>query len=213
MRWPKLVARSWVGTPSTLPSQPTGSLLPGFAAVEDVVTNSGASPGDAVVLTKPLGLGIITTAIKRGGCPPDVEQAAIELMASSNRVAGAALSGVASAATDVTGFGLLGHLLEVCDASNVGMEIEFERVPVLEGTAELLEQRMWPGGSARNWAAFSSSVESSLDEDRLKLLADAQTSGGLLVTMDPDQAEPYVDRVPGATVIGGVTSSNRLRVT
>ena len=203
-----------VGGHSIDAPEPTyGFAVTGVADEGAVVTNAGASPGDSVVLTKPIGLGIITTAIKRGKCPADVETSAIAVMEASNRRAGLALSGRASAATDVTGFGLIGHLLEMCAASDVGMEISFADVPVLEGASELFAQRMWPGGSSRNWAAFSPAVHSDLDDSDLKLLVDAQTSGGLAATLPSERLQSFLDEVPGAQVIGEVTSDKRLRVT
>lgn len=157
------------------------------------------------MLTKPLGIGIITTAIKRGKCPPDLAERATELMASLNRDAGAALyANRASAATDVTGFGLLGHLRELLDASGVGAEIVFDQVPVLDGVHELLEKGMWAGGSNRNYASVRGYVSSDLGEAAIKVLADAQTSGGLAVALPEDAVGGYLRAVPGAGVIGSI---------
>jgi len=127
--------------------EPTfGYAVTGMVDVADVVALGTARSGDRLVLTKPLGIGVITTAIKRGLCPPQVEAAAIEQMASLNVNAGAALvSHGASAATDVTGFGFLGHLREMCEASKVGALINMADVPVLDGALELLEQGAWAG--------------------------------------------------------------------
>jgi selenide, water dikinase len=195
--------------------EPTyGFAVTGTAATDDVVANAGAQIGDTLVLTKPLGMGIITTAIKRGVCPPDLARTAVEVMASLNDRAGRALKEVgATAATDVTGFGLLGHLLEVCRASGVGAEIELAAVPILDGVAELLAAGMWAGGSQRNLAAIEADLETDHHTDLVKPLIDAQTSGGLLVALPPAGVDTYLERVSGSVAIGRVTSGNRLRVT
>lgn len=195
--------------------EPTyGFAVTGTAAADDVVANTEAQVGDMLVLTKPLGMGIITTAIKRGACPPDLARTAVEVMASLNDRAGRALKEAgASAATDVTGFGLLGHLLEVCRASGVGAEIELAAVPILDGVTELLAAGMWAGGSQRNLTAVEADLETDHDIDLVKPLIDAQTSGGLLVALPPAGVDTYLERVSGSVVIGQVISGNLVRVT
>jgi selenide,water dikinase len=166
-----------------------------------------------LVLTKPLGIGIITTAIKRGKCPPNVAGEAIERMASLNDVAGAALATHgASAATDVSGFGLLGHLREMCIASGTGASVELSSVPLIEGAVQLLDLGMWAGGSQRNLESVLSFVESSVDESGMKLMADAQTSGGLLVALPPDRADGYLRSVPESAPIGHITAGSGIRL-
>jgi selenide,water dikinase len=194
--------------------EPTyGFAVTGTVATNGFFANSGARPGDELVLTKPLGIGIITTAIKRGKCPPDVARTAIDTMTSLNEPAGQALARHgATAATDVTGFGLLGHLREVCLASGTGAIVELGRVPVLEGATRLLEVGMWAGGSQRNLRSVLPFVKSGVDEAGLKVLADAQTSGGLLVALPPGAAEAYVDDVPGSALIGSVTTGPIIEV-
>jgi selenide,water dikinase len=195
--------------------EPTyGFAVTGTANVEQIVTNGGAVPGDVLVLTKPLGIGIITTAIKRGKCPASVAEEAIELMATLNDVAGGALveHGV-HAATDVTGFGMLGHLGEICRASGVGAEIDVEDVPLLPGARALLEAGMWAGGSQRNLEAVEADVTTDLPVDAWKPLIDAQTSGGLLVAIPSDRVDGYRRSVPGATPVGTVTETQGLRLT
>ncbi len=204
-----------VGGHSIDSPEPTyGFAVTGTVPIDSYFPNSGALPGDELVLTKPLGIGIITTSIKRGQCPSDLAERAIESMASLNETAGRALApNRASAATDVTGFGLLGHLREMCLASGVGASVGMGRVPVLEGARDLLARGMWAGGSQRNLASVGSFVESSVDDDDLKLLADAQTSGGLLVALSPEDAEGYLHDVPGSASIGHVTVGTGIIVT
>lgn len=194
--------------------EPTyGFAVTGTVATEDVVTNAGAQPGEVLVLTKPLGIGIVTTAIKRGACPPELASKAIEQMASLNDRAGAALKPHrASAATDVTGFGLLGHLREVCRASGVGADIEVAKVPVLDGATELLAKGMWAGGSQRNLKWIQSEISTDLDVETWKPLIDAQTSGGLLVSLPENQVDGYLEAVPGAAAVGRVTETEGIRL-
>jgi len=195
--------------------EPTyGFAVTGLAPADGLISNAGAKPGDRLILTKPLGIGIITTAIKRRKCPKELEAKAIELMTSPNRVAGGSLNAHnATAATDVTGFGLLGHLRELAIASGVGATIRFGQVPILEGAVELLGEGIWPGGSKRNLdSLLPDIVVDGVELPEVKLLVDAQTSGGLLVAMSPIVSENYVDVVPGATLVGEITSDPGLEV-
>jgi len=190
-----------------------GFAITGLAPIAGVLTNAAARSGDMLVLTKPLWMGIIATAIKRDRCPPDLEALAVELMSRLNRTAGtAAVEFGAHAVTDVTGFGLLGHLREMCTASNVGAEVAFERVPILDGVRRLLTEGMWPGGSRRNLMALVNEIETSRDIEDVKMLVDAQTSGGLLVAIAPEQVGLYLGAVEGSVVIGELTSENSLQV-
>ncbi len=158
----------------------TGLIDPGR-----VVTNAGAAVGDSLFLTKPIGTGIISTAIKRETCPPEVAAEAVRVMTMLNREAAEAMleTGV-DAATDVTGFGLLGHLAEMLAASGgLGAILDPEAVPVIPGTRQLLEQGMFPGGSQRNLEAVAGLID--VGDPTARLLADAQTSGGLLIAVSP----------------------------
>ena len=158
----------------------------GYAVIGEVhpdaiISNEGARPGDVLYLTKPLGTGLVATAIKRGLCAPALAAAAIALMKHLNRDAAVAMREAgATAATDVTGYGLLGHLLNL----NVGADILLRDVPLLDGVRELAERDLFPSGSRRNLAALGTRVEfSGLSEMERLLLCDAQTSGGLLVAI------------------------------
>ncbi|MDP7127996.1 MAG: selenide, water dikinase SelD, partial [Candidatus Marinimicrobia bacterium] len=128
-----------------------GLVVTGEVEEQNLVKNNGAQPGDALILTKPLGTGIIATAIKKGKADSDQIDAAVLSMSTLNKAAAEAMNGLdVHAATDVTGFGLLGHLLEMCKASNVSAEINFKNLDFLPGVRELAEKGIIPGGSKRN---------------------------------------------------------------
>jgi selenide,water dikinase len=151
-----------------------------------VVRNSTARPGDELVLTKPIGTGVITQGVKLGRVPADVLAPAVAGMAALNREACAALVEVGvDAATDVTGFGLLGHLHELAHASGVTAELRADAVPLYAGARALAEAGVLPGGSRRNADYFARWVETTdaVDAASRALLADAQTSGGLLIAV------------------------------
>jgi selenide, water dikinase len=185
------------------PEPKYGFAVTGLVDPERVVTNAGARPGDRLVLTKPIGTGIVTTALKRGACPPEVLEPAVTAMVGLNAAAASAMRAAgAIAATDVTGYGLLGHLREMLSASRVSAEIDVGSVPVLAGARELLAAGHYPGGSSRNLAAVTPHLSGGSDGDR-RLLADAQTSGGLLVAVPADRLDPLLD-LPGSAVIGRI---------
>ena len=159
----------------------TGLVRPGKQ-----VTNAGARPGDALVLTKPIGTGIITTAGKQGRVPPKVLREAIRQMATLNHAAADAMVRVGvHAATDVTGFGLLGHLRPMLKASGATARVTASAVPLLEGARALAEQGIAPGGTQRNFESLDPVVRwgRSVDKYTRLLLCDAQTSGGLLIAV------------------------------
>lgn len=182
----------------------------GFVRPDDVITNAGAKPGDALVLTKALGTGVIQTAVKRGECPPETEAAALESMLRSNKAAAAAMKAVgAVCATDITGFGLLGHVLEVARASEVGVRFFASRVPQLPQALEFADTYV-PGGLITNlkFVEPSLNVAPGISHAVVNLLADPQTSGGLLVALPPERAAAYVAAVGGpAAVVGEVFAS------
>lgn len=186
--------------------EPTyGFAVTGLADADRIVTNAGARRGDLLVLTKPIGTGIITTALKREACDPEVLREAVDSMTTLNASAARAMPEAgATAATDVTGFGLLGHLLEMLTASGVSADVDVAAVPVFEGARELMEAGYLPGGTIRNVEAVAPHVDGGTPET-IRLLADAQTSGGLLVAV-PEEGVEAMLRVPGAVVIGRVTA-------
>ncbi len=180
------------------PEPKFGWSVTGIVAPGDVLTNAGARAGDALVLTKPLGSGAVSTAVKRGvpGAPID---RAVEVMTTLNRDgAAAARAAGAHAMTDVTGFGLLGHLHELAEASGLAAEIDAEAVPAIDGVLELLsdpDDASVAGGTRRNraYAEEFATFSREVPEPRRWLVSDAMTSGGLLVALAPDQA----DAMPG----------------
>lgn len=188
-----------------------GFAVSGLVDEADMVKNRGAEPGDALVLTKPLGTGVISTAVKNGTAPEDVVAAAIETMVTLNDGAARAMQRVGvHAGTDVTGFGLLGHLSEMLMASKVGANIHPDAVPVIEGAMPLARAGSFPGGSDRNLEAVRPTVVGErIDDLTLRILADAQTSGGLLMAVAPDRVDRLMEaladeRTPAAAVIGEV---------
>ena len=197
----------------------------GMAVVGEVdprrmLTNTGLRPGNALVLTKPLGIGVIAAAIKKAEARGDVVDRAVKEMTRSNEAAAAAgLRHGATAATDVTGFGLLGHGLRMAQESGVDLEISVGDVPVIGGARELAALGMVPGGTERNLDWVSPHLDTGdAGEVAVTLLADAQTSGGLLLGMvSRDAALAVVTelRASGheAAVIGEVTEgSGRIRL-
>jgi selenide,water dikinase len=170
-----------------------GFAVTGTVHPDRVWTNAGARPGDTLILTKPLGTGVVTTALKRGIADPEHVEAAIQSMLTLNRA-----PAVAHGCTDVTGFGLLGHSREMALGSKVTLDIEADAVPFLPGAVEYARAGAIPGGSKNNREFVASCVHSDreLAPEIEALLYDPQTSGGLLVAT-PDPA-------PGATVIGRV---------
>jgi selenide,water dikinase len=178
------------------PEPKFGLAVVGTVHPEHVFTNGGAHAGDALVLTKPIGLGVISTAVKRDAAPAGLVDEAIRVMTTLNagaRDAAIEVGDAVHAATDVTGFGLLGHLREMVAASGVAADVDPGAVPVIDGVRELLSAGMVAGGTLRNHAFVSEAVDwGGLDENEQLLLADAQTSGGLLLAVAPDAADDLV---------------------
>jgi selenide,water dikinase len=196
-----------------------GLSVTGFVETEGVVRNAGARAGDALVLTKPLGFGILTTALKRDLVSEGEIEDAVESAATLNRAARDAMREVGvSAATDVTGYGLLGHLLELLDASGVGAVVRRGEVPVWERAVPLAEDGVFPGGLKTNREYLAGRVErEGVGEAALLPLFDPQTSGGLLVAAPEDRARDLVRRLRedgvSAAVVGEVAEGAGVRVT
>jgi selenide,water dikinase len=187
----------------------------GYAVIGEVhpdriVANDGARPGDLLYLTKPLGSGLVATAIKRGLCPPALEREAIAVMTQLNRAASEAMvSAGATAATDVTGYGLIGHLANL----KGGADIELRAIPFISGVRELAEKDLFPSGSRRNHAAYRERVDwGGIEEIDQMMLCDAQTSGGLLVAIPPDNRQKFEEGAESATRIGVMRDDGAIRI-
>jgi selenide, water dikinase len=182
-----------------------GYAVTGVVDPARVLSNAGARPGDVVMLTKPIGTGVIATAIKYDRAPQRAVDAAIETMLALNRAAAEILQelprGSVHACTDVTGFGLIGHAEEVAEASHVTIHVVAGAVPLIDGALDLA-RRNRSGGLGTNEAYFRAGVRvaAMVDPDRLALLYDPQTSGGLLVTVDPAVEPELGARCRGAGV-------------
>ena len=165
----------------------TGIVNPGSQTA-----NSTSKPGDLLLLTKPIGTGIITTAGKQKKVGAEVLENAVTIMAALNKSASESMISVGvNACTDVTGFGLLGHLREMMEGSGLGARVYKSKVPVIEGTMDLLKQGIVPGGTMRNLDSLKSTVcwDKEISENDKILLSDAQTSGGLLISVNPNKAD------------------------
>lgn len=189
-----------------------GLSVTGLVHPDRVWKNVGAKPGDLLVLTKPIGVGILTTGIKRQAVSEEQEKIVAEVMATLNKKAAEPLHQFSPhAVTDVTGFGLLGHGSEMARGSEVSLDISFNSIPMLEGTLELAKQGVVPGGSKSNhkWLQNDVHYEDIALEEQI-ILCDAITSGGLLVALAEEEAHRYVSAlheagVEVATIIGRVT--------
>ncbi len=180
-----------------------GLAVTGLVDPQKIVTGSGAVPGDVLVLTKPLGTGIIATAVKGEMISSREASLSIRGMAELNDDASKAMiEAGASAATDITGFGFLGHLHEMLLDSKTGAEIDFGKIPLYPGVRDMTAMGMIPAGAYRNLdyirphLAWTGSAED--EKDALILLADPQTSGGLLVALDESRVQLYLDRLQAA---------------
>lgn len=177
-----------------------GLSVTGLVHPDRITTNAGAKPGDVLVLTKALGTGIISTAIKREACSPEIAQAAIDSMKTLNRAACEAMleAGVGlsvHACTDITGFGLLGHAAEMAKASKVTLEINAARLPLLPGVLELAQGGAFAtGGGARNATHLSDlvTIDAEVSEALRHVMFDPQTSGGLLIAVKPHNSDDFL---------------------
>ncbi len=187
-----------------------GLAVTGRVHPDRILSNANARPGDVLLLTKRIGTGILATAQKGGALAPEHAEALYDSMRTLNAAASrAAVDLGARCATDVTGFGLLGHALHIARASDVRLVFDVASVPWLPGTREALVAGYLPGGARRNADWVSAEVDWNDVGDELRaLLTDPQTSGGLLVALAADQVETYCARVPSAVVVGAVQRSD-----
>lgn len=201
------------------PEPKFGLAVIGEVHPDRILTNATGRPGDFLVLSKPLGTGILTTALKRDRVDASAVAPAVESMATLNAGAmRAALANGVTCATDVTGFGLLGHLGNILLASKLGAEVWVDELPLLPGALALAEAGVVPGGSERNYkAAHGTEWAGSLSQAEQLLSCDAQTSGGLLLAVAPERADRLVaalqaERTPAAAVIGRLVAGPAGRV-
>ena len=196
------------------PEPKFGLAVTGIVDPERVVTTSGAQPRCELILTKPLGMGLISSGIKEQKTSEGSAQLASHIMGTLNKIAAEAMVEFgAPAATDVTGFGLIGHLLEMLDAATSAV-LRFDRIPLLHEAIELAEQGVYAGGSKRNLESMRDKVRiESLSDAEVKVLFDAQTSGGLLIAVEPQFSMPLIQSlhsrgVRDASVIGRIVEGD-----
>lgn len=192
----------------------TGIVQPGHQ-----VANVGAQPGDILVLTKPLGSGVLTTAHKNGALDPDTLAEVVAVMVQLNRDASEAMIGVGvNACTDITGFGLLGHLKGMLDGSGVGANLSMADTPTIPAAWAMIDRGFVPGGTGRNrmWIEKNVTWHPDVSEAARIMLMDAQTSGGLLIAVSPDKRGALLNalqsRSTTAAVIGQITEQQELHV-
>ena len=186
------------------PEPKYGLSVTGIVHPDHVLSNTKAQPGDILVLTKPLGVGIITTGIKRGIVSPEAEAEVIQVMAMLNKGATEAVVNVGvHAVTDVTGFGLLGHLHEMLEASGCSAEVYAEDVPVLASVWDCIKQKAIPGGTQANRRHLEDKIEfiQDVSEEQRMVLHDAITSGGLLLAVPEDRVDLLITQLKAAKTL------------
>ncbi len=198
-----------------------GLSVTGIVHPKRLVTNAGARAGDKLILTKPLGTGIISTALKAGVVNEKLAKKVTRCMAALNSKASELMQEVgAHACTDITGFGLLGHAIQLAENSQIGIELQLASIPYFPEVIDFTQQGLLPGGLHRNKDYYANLVKfiNEIPEHMQDILYDAQTSGGLLICLSPEKAELLLDRlqqvgVADATIIGEVVSEPRGMVT
>ncbi len=189
------------------PEPKYGLVVTGIVHPNKVIANSTARVGDVLVLTKPLGIGIITTAIKREKASQSAIEKAVSVMSALNREAAEAMIEVGvSAATDITGFGLLGHLLEMIQGSGVGARIYLDSVPVIEEAWEYVRDEIVPGGTISNLEYVAPCVQwgEGIGNDAKLILSDAQTSGGMLISVPREKEVLLLNALKDRRITGAV---------
>tara|TARA_B100001964_G_scaffold114831_1_gene128032 strand:+ start:2071 stop:3018 length:948 start_codon:yes stop_codon:yes gene_type:complete len=198
-----------------------GLVVTGEVNKNQFIRNDTAKEGDVLVLTKPLGIGIIATAIKKGEANKSLIDAAVEVMVTLNKSAADIMNSLeVHAATDITGYGLLGHLSEICNGSYVSSEIQVSEIPYINGTSELAEKGIISDGSKRNFKTSKkyTKFSESISETEKFILSDAQTSGGLLISLSENQANEYLNQFRNETgmeaaVIGKIVKKGKDTIT
>lgn len=198
-----------VGGHSVTDEEPKyGLSITGFVHPEKVLTNSGAKVGDLLIITKPLGLGIINTAIKADLVDKETYDEAVEIMITLNKFGKEAVDGIdgVSSVTDITGFGLLGHALEMAEGSDVSININYKDVPIIKESLKLAQMGLVPAGTYANKTHIGDKVyfQSSITEDIKDVLYDPQTSGGLLISVSKEDSQEVLDRLKSSSLPYGI---------
>ncbi len=210
-----------VGGHSIIDNEPKyGLSVTGVQHPEKIITNSDAKPGDCLILTKPLGVGIITTAVKKDIADEKDVEAAIEAMVKLNKDAGELLEEFSvSACTDITGFGLLGHSYEMAKGSGVTIELDISKVPLLPGTRDYVKNKAVAGGTKKNLNYYKKYCEGleKISEEEQYIIADAITSGGLLISVKETKCEALVKKLKdsgtlASSVIGKVVEKGEYSI-
>ena len=188
-----------------------GLAVTGIIHPDQIITKGGGQPGDVLVLTKPLGAGLVTTALKQGiSAQTDVEMAVRSMKRLNKRASRSAIDAGTHAMTDITGFGLLGHAHEMAHLGEVKFQFETQKLPWLPGASDYAKQGALPGGTWRNqeyfapWVTFGDGVPAILQD----MLWTPETSGGLLIAISPDKVDAYCRQTPTAVQIGKVMAGN-----
>jgi selenide,water dikinase len=198
-----------------------GLSVTGIVHPQRIIRNVGAHPGDQLILTKPIGTGIISTAIKQGKAAPSDIDAAVDVMLKLNNISSECMQEIGvHAATDISGFGILGHAFEMAKASQVSIEIAASKVSIIPPTFKYFEQGCIPGGTANNQLFLKDKIQydSSLPEDITIILNDAQTSGGLLMSVPSQKSDSLLQLlhqkgISDAKVVGQVVPKGRYPIT
>jgi len=172
-----------------------GLVVMGLVHPDRIMTNSNAKPGDALILTKPIGTGIISTAVKAEIATQESIEVVVKVMSTLNKAAAESIMEVGvNSCTDVTGFGLLGHLHEMVSASGVGAEVSYKEVPLIPGTWELADELIIPAGTSRNHEYLNEYIiwEDGIEYEEQMILCDAQTSGGLLISVSEEKSSALI---------------------
>ena len=186
-----------------------GYAITGIIHPDKIVKNSGAKAGDVLVLTKPIGTGVISTGTKFGKASKGTIETALKTMTTSARQASKTMQELgANGCTDITGFGLLGHAFELAKASRVTLKIESERIPLLPDVIELIEQKMLTRGDKNNRVYVGDTVKfrDRISKEMQSALFDPQTAGGLLISLEAEKAKILIEKVEGAKIVGKVES-------
>lgn len=188
-----------------------GYSVTGIINPKKIVKNSGAKPNDLLILTKPLGTGVISTAVKFEKVKDETKNAALKIMTNSARDASKEMQIIgANACTDITGFGFLGHAYELAKASNVTLKIESNKMPLLPDVLELIDQKMLTRGDRNNREYVGNTINfaDNVAKQMQSALFDPQTAGGLLISLEEEKAEEFINKVSGAKIVGRVEAKN-----